>query len=167
MRKEKQSGLTLIEMIVAIAIMAIFLGFVGLIISQSIKIYSKESSMVSLEDQLRAVQDRMIRDIRPCIAASAGSTATSSYLYFRPDTSMAITDNYYEFVRSEKRLYRQLKNGTRDPIADNIEQANFTVTTPVTYTSTPITMRVEVELTASDRNATKTTSFYINLRSVK
>jgi prepilin-type N-terminal cleavage/methylation domain-containing protein len=157
----KQEGITLIEMIVAIAIMAIFLGVTGSLIAQSIGLYSKQSLTVSLEDQLRAVQDRITRDLRMSYTATTLTTATSSYLYFKPDnsTATATTDNYYEFARTEQRLYRKLKNGTRDPIADNINYASFRA-----YTVTPSTFQVDVELSASSKNVTKTTSFSVNLR---
>jgi|GEM_PF-2506405 len=161
MRKEKQSGLSLIEMIIAIAIMAIFLGIAGTLVTQSIRLYSKQSLTVSLEDQLRSVQDVMVRDLRPCNWVQRATTSTNvAKLYFsRTGTNY---NQYYQYDGTQNILYRRLDGGNIDPIADNVNSADFQV-----YSVTPSTFQVNIELSASLNNVTKTTSFSVNLRNYK
>lgn len=157
--KNGQKGLSLVEMIIAIAIMALFLGITGTLIAQSIKLYSKQSLTVSLEDQLRSVQDVMIRDLRPCNWVATTSTSPKR-LYF--STTGTNFNQYYEWNGTVNTLYRKLNNGNNDPIADNITNASFRVNS-----ITPSTFQVDVELTAALRDVTKTTSFSVNLRNYK
>jgi prepilin-type N-terminal cleavage/methylation domain-containing protein len=163
-------GLSLIELLIAIAILGILALGMTASITWAIRLYGKESTSVSLEDQLRAVQDRMVRDLRPCLWAEAQNTGSAQYLYF----SQTATDyeQYYKYDQNTGLLYRKLKGGNLDPIAEKVITATWTVTTKMeTVTTSPPTTFTKydilVGLQANYGDVTKTTTFLVTLRNYK
>jgi|YelNatPaOPRAMG01_1025707.scaffolds.fasta_scaffold152794_2 prepilin-type N-terminal cleavage/methylation domain-containing protein len=163
-------GLTLIELLVAIALLGILALGMTASITWAIRLYGKESTSVSLEDQLRAVQDRMVRDLRPCLWAEAKTIGSSSYLYF--SSTGTNYNQYYLYNGNTGLLYRKLEGGSIDPIAEKVITATWTVTSksetittspPVTYTK----YEILVGLQANYRDVTKTTTFLVTLRNYK
>ena len=154
-----QNGLTLVEMIIAILIMALFLGTVTVSIMQGLKLYQKESTSVSLEDQLRSVEDVMIRDLRPC--AWVGVTYTPTRLNFSR-TATANYDQYYEYNAVSKVLYRKLEGGNNDPIASDI--ISFV---PSTLSITPSVLYVEIAISSERQNTTKSATFSVTIRNYR
>ncbi len=152
----KMGGLTLIEMIIAIAVMAILLGAVGMILIQGLNLWQSESRSVSLEDQLRAVEDRIIRDLRLSKSAAAPVSTRLEFKFLDPTNTIT---NYYTLTGST--LKRSLNGGAADPIADNIS-AQFAVI-PMTQSSTPL-LKVHVELSSAIGRVTKTVTFDVTLR---
>lgn len=168
---KKQKGITLIEMIVAIGVMGILALVMTVSISFAIRLYGKEATSVSLEDQLRAVQDRMVRDLRPCLWAESKNESPSVYrLYF--STTGTDYNQYYEYNGNTGLLYRKLDGGSIDPIAEKIITATWFVTSKIeTITTSPPTNLLKydilVQLQATSRDVTKTTTFLVTLRNYK
>lgn len=167
MRKsfKNQNGLSLVELLVAIALLGILALGMTASITWAIRLYGKESTAVSLEDQLRAVQDRMIRDLRECNWADAKKIGSTNYLYFeflRPG-EISKTSTYYKYDETTGYLYRKLDGGPETPIAEKVITASWVVDN----TLTPSKIDIRISLEATFQNVTKTTSFLVTLRSVK
>ncbi|MCR4427797.1 MAG: prepilin-type N-terminal cleavage/methylation domain-containing protein [Caldiserica bacterium] len=156
----KQKGISLIEMIVAIAIMAIMLGMASLVLTQGIRMWQREASSVSLEDQLRSVADRILRDIRLCYTATALNNTT---LTATARTSTGFITYTYGYNSGTKEIWRKINNGSQDPIASDIAQPpNFKVIS-LTETSTP-PLLVEIAISSSRNGVTKTVTLNAYLR---
>lgn len=159
---KSSAGITLIEMIVAMSLLTLFLVVVVLVINQSFSIWSMESGKVTSEDQMRAVEDRMLRDLRPAVWVATATSSSHKYLYF--SDSGTSYDSYYEISGTE--LFRKLPGGARDPIANGISLSNSSFSidqilqTPIRYVA-----RIHMEFPQT-KSATKSTTFDIYLRNL-
>jgi prepilin-type N-terminal cleavage/methylation domain-containing protein len=165
MRKSlPEKGLTLIEMIVAIAIMSLLVVVVFFLMTSSAKTWQAHSKAVSLEDQLRSIQDVMVRDLRPCNWVFQKQESVSvTRLYFSRSGTIPTTNSstYFEYDSSSHMLYRAL-SGVKNPLSE----PNLTAT--ITYTTiTPSVMLVEVGMTAQEGLVQKTNSFAVTLRNFR
>jgi prepilin-type N-terminal cleavage/methylation domain-containing protein len=147
-----QSGLTLIELIIVVLLLA----------------------GVSMQDQLRAIEDRMIRDLRGSKnVAQQNLSPTVSRLYFSPSAVLNTTDTgtYYEYNSTSAMLYRAL-SGTKNPLSEANIVGPFppwTVTTisTVGQTITATIFSIDVGLVTSEKGITYSTSFSISPRTWK
>lgn len=120
MNKEQrnQKGITLIELIVAVALLSLIFLAVFFILKSSYGYWQMESKSVSLEGQLRSIQDMMLRDLRPCRSATVvpDQDGTTIRLFFsQTDTVPKTTLNdstYFEYNSSNHTLYRALAGDT-------------------------------------------------------
>lgn len=167
---QNQNGLSLVELLVAIALLGILALGMTASITWAIRLYGKESTAVSLEGQLRAVQDRMFRDLRECLWAEAKTTDSNQFLYF--STTGTDYEQYYKYDQNTGLLYRKLKGGNLDPIAEKVITATWTVSSKseTVTTSPPITFTkfdILIGLQANSGEVTKTTTFLVTLRNYK
>jgi prepilin-type N-terminal cleavage/methylation domain-containing protein len=115
-KREKQKGLSLVELIVAVALLSIVFSAVFTILKNSYAFWQVESKSISLEGQLRSIQDIMLRDLRPCKSAIVVQDGSTIRLFFsQTDTIPKTTLNdstYFEYDSSNHTLYRALVGET-------------------------------------------------------
>lgn len=165
--EKSTAGITLIEMIVAVSLLTLFLVVVVLVINQSFSIWSMGSGKITSEDQMRAVEDRMLRDLRP---AKWVATTTSPYrLYFSETATITYSsaDSYYEilYTQSGTQIFRKLPGGNPSPIANGISSppnSSFRIL-PIPQTPTRYVAQIHLEF-PQIKSATKTATFDIYLR---
>jgi hypothetical protein len=163
--KKSSAGITLIEMIVAVSLLTLFLVVVVLVINQGFSIWSMGSGKVTSEDQMRAVEDRMLRDLRPTIWVTTVTTPEYQRLYFS-ETATKITgtssDSFYEI--SGTQIFRKLPGGNASPIANGIYPPNSSFSI-IQIPQTPIRYRAHIQLEfPQTKSATKSVTFDIYLR---
>jgi len=160
--QRNQKGITLIELIIVIAVLSILLVAVGYILIQGIRTWISQSTSVSTEDQLRAVEDRIVRDLRTSKNAVSPNTTRLEFRFLDPTNTQT---NYY--VLEGSTLKRSLNGGSADPIADHMQVSfiatQVTKSSTLTTSSTPL-IRVDVWLEASQGNVTKSATFSVVLR---
>jgi prepilin-type N-terminal cleavage/methylation domain-containing protein len=155
-----EKGLTLIEMIVAVAIMSLLVVVVFFLMTSSAKTWQAHSKAVSLEDQLRSIQDVMVRDLRPCnwVFQQQWSIAVTRLYFSRTGTNYS---TYFEYDSGSHVLYRALA-GVKNPLSEPNLTAAFTYTT-----ITPSVMFVQVDMSAQEGLVQKTNSFAVTLRNYR
>ena len=159
-RRASNRGLTLVEMIIAVAMISILSIVIIYLVNSTLSTWKGESAMVSLEDQLRAIQDVMVRDLRPCKYVYI-ETGTTTKLYFsETDTIMTPTPtpttNFFEYKAGT--LYRSL-SGVSSPLSESNLIASFTSTT-----LTPVNTWVQINLSAQEGSTKKDINFAVTLR---
>jgi prepilin-type N-terminal cleavage/methylation domain-containing protein len=167
-----QSGLTLIELIIVVLLLAGLLGAAGYLLIQGLQTWSKQSTGVSMQDQLRAIEDRMIRDLRGAKnVAQQNPSPTVSRLYFSTTTTiLTFTDSgtFYEYDSTSDILYRAL-NGTKNPLSE----ANINIDGPfppwkvTTISTIPTIFLIDVGLVTSEKGVIYSTNFSVSPRTWK
>lgn len=161
------AGFTLVEVIIAIALLAIILVFGQLLIKQALGTYQRADAAVSQEDQLLAIQNRIQVDLRVCNwVQTATVTPSVQRLYFSTTGSIPLTSSstYYEYNANEKILYRSLAGVKNVLSKNNLVACSFAI-----VQSNLFSLEVRVELTSKESNnftytPTYSSSFTVNLR---
>lgn len=164
------AGFTLVEVIIAIALLTLILTFGQLLMKQALGTYQRTDAAVSQEDQLQAIQNRIQVDLRICNwVQSATVSSFVQRLYFSATGSIPLTSSstYYEYNATEKILYRSLA-GVKNVLSENnLAACSFAVFRP-----NSVSLMVQVELTSKESKSltytpTYTRSFAVNLRRYK
>ena len=114
-----KKGLTLVELLVALAILTLVVGGIFCMTNMGYFTYSSESTLMDLMQQARNGMDRMVREIR---ASSAVTLPTSDKVIFTTPTASGV-----QYYRSGTQLIREYPSGTTHAIANNIALLNFTL----------------------------------------
>ena len=171
MNKEQrhQKGITLIELIVAVALLSLIFLAVFFILKSSYGFWQMESKSVSLEGQLRSIQDIMLRDLRPCKSATVVQGVSTIQLFFsQTDTVPETTDTstYFEYNASNQTLYRALA-GVKNPLSrPNIVVSPISDIFSVQIVS-PSFYFIRVNLVAMEGSEEKELSFSVTTRRPK
>lgn len=164
------AGFTLVEVIIAIALLALVLVFGQLLIKQALGTYQRADAAVSQEDQLLAIQNRIQVDLRVCSWVQSATISSSvQRLYFSTTGSIPLTSSstYYEYNATEKILYRSLA-GVKNVLSENnLIACSFAVSQP-----NSLSQMVRVEIISKESKSLTytpayTRSFVVNLRRYK
>jgi prepilin-type N-terminal cleavage/methylation domain-containing protein len=166
-----QSGLTLIELIIVVLLLAGLLAAAGYLLIQGLQTWGKQSTGVSMQDQLRAIEDRMIRDLRGAKNVAQQDLSPVSRLYFSTSSTNLITTDagtFYEYNSASAMLYRAL-SGTKNPLSEANIVGPFPpwTVTKIGTVGTATIFLIEVGLVTSEKGITQTTSFSITPRTWK
>ncbi|MCX5973253.1 MAG: prepilin-type N-terminal cleavage/methylation domain-containing protein [Coprothermobacterota bacterium] len=162
------AGFTLVEVIIAIALLALVLMFGQLLMKQALGTYQRADAAVSQEDQLLAIQNRIQVDLRVCQTASVSTPSASiQRLSFSTTGPITPSSTYYEDNATEKILYRSLAGVKNVLSKNNLVACSFTI-----VQSNSFSLEVRVELTSKESNnftytPTYSSSFTVNLRRYK
>lgn len=163
--KASNRGLTLVEMIIVVAMISILSIVIIYLITSTFGTWKGESTMVSLEDQLRAIQDVMVRDLRPCKYVYIQTiSSTNQILYFSETATIPPvtgTTNFFQYNAGNKTLYRSL-SGVSSPLSENNLIASFSAMM-LTQTNT----LVQITLSAQEGSTRKDIDFAVTLRKHK
>ena len=157
---QQSRGVTLIEALIAIGVMAILVVAGVLFINQNARAWNRQAISTALEDQLRAIEERITLDLRESYYVATGTIGSVSYLYFRwPETPTS----YYKY--ENQTIYRSLNGGTPDPITtNNIASASFSLVGSPTPTAVSISIN-GFESKGTETNS-KNMAFTVRLRNV-
>ena len=128
----RQRGAVMTEWIVALGIGGLLLAVIAALAVHSTRSFITLSNYVDLGAQSRLAVDRMGQELRQALQVTAYAP---DRITFQLDTNR-IT---YAFVAAEKRLTRQVENGTRETLLKGCDYARFDIfqrqATNVTLTS--------------------------------
>lgn len=120
--KKNNKGLSLIEIMVAIAIGSIVLASVTMLIVQGVKSYRTQTTMASLQNDANIALNQMCDNIMEGTCFTAYNKDVSGNLY---TSYFKIKDNvYYVYEPDEKVLYQSqvpYKDGSSSVLCENVE----------------------------------------------
>ena len=129
----KQTGFTLVELLVAMAIAGIVLAaLVSLFVSTN-KIFTVESKITDIQQGVRGAMQLMSKDIRMagmrnCSGIPSANGTAMRVRYDYTDTGTCGEDRAYQYDSDEEQLEVSSSGGTPQPLAENIEHFSLTYT---------------------------------------
>ena len=159
---QKSRGVTLIEALIAIGVMAILVVAGILFINQNARSWNRQAISTRLDDQLRAVEARITLDIRKSYSVTA-TTSGISLVFSQTGT----TTSYCQYYSQGNILFRQLNSEIPDPITkNNIVSATFTPTPVGSPTADAVLISISGSESQGTETISKTISFTVRLRNV-
>ena len=142
----RQAGLTLIELLVAVAMSGIVLAaLVSLFVSTN-KIFTVENKITDIQQGARGAMQLLSRDLRmaglpqssSCSGIPSANGTALRVRYDYDDTGTCGEDRAYQYVSSDEKLEVESNGGGYQPLAENIERFSLTYTLDDgTQTSSP------------------------------
>jgi len=129
MNKTDESAFTLVEVMIALVVVALLLGALGAAVHATLYNYRQNEQIATVMQTGRSILDRMSREVR---TAQAVDYADGNLTIIPPDDGSGITEIQYQQVGSEL-IYRLTKDGTQSShtlIAgtDEVALSNFVIT---------------------------------------
>ena len=163
--RTRKHGFTLVEVLLAVTILAIVLASIGTAIDASISSYRANDDIASVTQITRMVMSRMMREVRT--AVDIDSTAT--YLVITPpDNAQGITQIRYDYIDSV--LYRsqivggqtltQVLIGNEDDVAIGL----FSIVREDDLEGNPISVTVRMGMSVGKQEMSMTSSACIRKR---
>ena len=112
------TGFTLLEMAVSLCIFTLLGGVIFTVFTQGIMIWNHQGDRVEVEENLRTVMDRMVREIRE---ASSVSSSGDVLILTVPENNTPVEVKYWY---DNTRILRERKKGV-SPLALKIDGVNF------------------------------------------
>jgi len=150
-----RTGFTLVEILIALAIMAGLLASVAAVVHASMLNYKENDTLTAITQNARSILNRMMREIR---TAEAVSTGFSRVTIIPPDDGSGIQRIEYEYDGGTQFIYRQTIAGhtTSHVLMDNsagkvrllymVVQSQQETVDDVTYTKTvTVTMKLRAD----------------------
>lgn len=154
MRRNQQSGFTLVELIMVIIITGLITAAVSQIIAQGFNAYLSGKNATEADWQGRVAMERMARDLRMIQSPSSITTATSNQIVYTDTTGTSIT--YQLSGTTLQRNSQTLATGI-----NSLTLSYFDKTGTSTGTLTAIRyITISLNITQSNANYTLTTSIY-------
>ena len=153
--KNRESGFTLIEILVAIAIMSIMLVMIGGILQSTTKSNEKERIINEMDASLAKSVELIKRTARSAktvgaknaIVVTGGTVVTMNVPTEESDGTIVNTSVTFEYNSTDSAITaRSGADTTGDVIASNVSDANFAFTQGV------LTMMIEVNLNRAGEN---------------
>lgn len=100
------AGFTLLEMAVSLCIFILLVGVIFTVFTQGIMVWNRQGDRVEIEENLRLVMDRMVREIREASAVSSSSGKVLTLTV--PENNTPVEVKYWY---DDGRILRQRKGG--------------------------------------------------------
>ncbi len=164
-RRRMESGVTLVEMMVSVAVLAILLSIVMTILISTNNAYNAEVVIVDLEQHSRWVMDRFVEDVRASVASTRvinvvgndvtismrrnagyfggavqlGNTVTYQTEMFPGEVDDGVDNNGNNLI-DERQLVR-IEGASRSVISPWVEEGGFVLVDRVTMLDATIRLR--------------------------
>jgi type II secretory pathway component PulJ len=124
-KKRLMRGFTLLETAVSLCIFSLVMTIIFTVFTQGIVIWNRQEDRIDVEENLRMVMDRMVREIREASAVSSESSVSSSskdVLKLTVQENSNPVEVIYRYKNSS--IYRERYGGV-NPLALKISGVNF------------------------------------------
>lgn len=158
-RSKRQHGFTLIEMMLAITILAMVMTSIGAAMDASLNSYRTNSDIAAVAQITRMVMSRMTREVRTAVDLDSTSTTMT---ITPPDNNDGITQIRYEYADSV--LYRTQVVGGEDATQaligddDSSDIGLFSVIREDDLDGNPISVTIRMEVSVSGQEMSMTAS---------
>ena len=116
----REKGLTLVEILVALAILTIVLGTAINLYLQGVFSWQRQDHFLEAQDNLRIAADRLVRELRQAQRLDGASSSSRAIFYLLyPENNNTLTEQRVYYYLQGNVLYREWK-GVANPVASHI-----------------------------------------------
>lgn len=120
----KEEGFTLIEVLAALALAGIVMGGLMSVFWFGFNGFKNETTRADLQYSARQARGRIIDDFRECTSFTILDEGNGLCLFIPREELDQPGEELFYYVR-DNQLYRQPAEGTRQPVASNIDKISF------------------------------------------